>query len=426
MRIACILFSDACSLQSFADVCLRFTPQICLREPNVIFLEIEKSKRIFSEETFIKQMHRLLNKFNLKAKIAISKSVPHSYCQAKFEIEHCEELPLHALQDFADPLATQDDSLIPDMLEKLKHLGVKTIGDFLKLPPKQLSSRFGQLALLCRYRVLDEMNSPWPQWSPPLKITEVKEFQYEEFCGDIESLLQQLDAALERLFLRLWARGLSLAALKIFINFEKYSTAKYSEREMIFDFLLPQKTKKPVASMIWERMNKEFTKKPIESPIQKITLEVLQSSKDYVGQKSFFNSQEEIKEQFNAAMAQLAEEVGKENVFRAKIIETAIPEQSWVRCLEEQKDLPDLAKHLPQRPTRLLKKPEKVFLTQETIHIRNKAYKILSWSSVEQISTGWIESHVARNYYRLEIEKKPTIWIFKSSNDDYYLHGYFD
>ncbi len=426
MRVACVLFTEASSLETFADACLRFTPQICLRDPDAIFLEIEKSKRIFSEDLLMKQVQRLLSKFGLKAKITISKSVPHSYCQAKFDMECVEALPLYALQTFADPFGTQSDSLLSNMLESLKHLGVKTVGDFLKLPPKQLSSRFGQLALLCRYRVLDEMNSPWPQWAPPLKIIEIKEFQYEEFCADIESLLQQLDTALERLFLRLWARGLSLSALKISINSEKYSTAKYAQRELIFDFLLPQKTKRPVAAMIWERMNKEFTQKPIESPIQRITLEVLQCSQDYVGQKNFFSSQEEIKEQFNAAMAQLAEEVGKENVFRAKIIESAIPEQSWVRSLDEQKELPDLAKHLPQRPTRLLKKPEKVYLTQETIHIRNRPYKILSWSNVEQISTGWIETHVARNYYRLEIEKKPHIWIFKSSNDDYYLHGYFD
>jgi protein ImuB len=427
MRVMCIYFQQSeCNLPNFADACLRFTPQISLREPNVIFLEIERSKRLFSEESLKSRVQRMLVRFELKAKIEIAASVPHSYTLCKYGISPVENLPIEALVDFADPFGTSDDKALPAMLESLKQLGLETVGEFLKLPTSQISSRFGQVALLCRYRILDEMNSPWPQWVPAEKIIEVKEFQYEDFCADIESLLQQLDSVLEKLFLRLWARGLSLAALKISMDFEKFSTSKYSKRDFIFDFLLPQKTKRSITPLIWERLSKEFAKKPIESPIQKITLEVLQSSKDYIGQSNFFSSQEEVREQFNSAMAQLAEEVGRENVFRARILETAVPEQSWQRTLEEQKVLPDVAKHLPQRPTRLLKRPEKVFITHDTIHIRRRPYKILSWSNVEQISTGWIETHIARNYYRLEIENKPTVWIFKSPNDDFYLHGYFD
>lgn len=426
MRVACLLFSEKVILESIADACLRFTPQIAIREPDAVFLEIGKSRRLFNEETFLSRLRIILKRFNLNATVEIADSLPHAYTFSKYKVKTTAELPLEALQDFLDPTGSKKELDMSSAIQSLKQLGIQNAGEFLKIPVKQISSRFGQNALICRYRLLDEMNSPWPQWKAPEKITETKEFQYEDFCGDIESLLKQLDSVLDRIFLRLMARSLSVAALKISMDFEKYSTSRFFHREFLFDFLIPQKSKRAIAPLIWERLNKEFSKRPLEAPIQRITLEVLQSAKDYVAQSNFFNKQEEVYEQFNSAIAQLAEEVGRENVFRAKIIETAIPELSWQRSLMEQKELPDLNKHLPQRPTRLLKRPEKVFITDNVVYIRTRPYKILSWSCVEQISTGWIESHMARNYYRLEIEKKPLIWIFKNTQNDYYLHGYFD
>lgn len=426
MRVACLLFSKPLALDRIADICLRFTPQIALREPQALFLEIERSRRLFSEENFLTQLKALLKKFDLEASVAIAESMPHAYVFCKYNLDNVAELPLQALQDFLDPLGKKPELDMSSVIDSLQQLGIHKIGEFLKIPAKQISSRFGENTLLCRYRVLNEVHCPWPQWIPPLQIIESKEFQYEEFCGDIDQLLKQLDSVLDRLFIRLQSRSLSVAALKISMDFEKYSTSKFAHRELIFDFLLPQKNKSSISPLIWERLNKEFAQRPLEAPIQKLNLEVLQSAKDYVAQSNFFNKQEEVREQFNSAIAQLAEEVGKENVFRANIVESSIPERSWQRSFSEQKELPELSKFLPQRPTRLLKRPEKVFITENILYIRNRPYKILSWSCVEQISTGWIEAHVARNYYRLEIEKKPLVWIFKNSQNDYYLHGYYD
>jgi hypothetical protein len=426
MRVAAFVFKGKVNMPHFAEACLRFTPQIALCEPDRLFLEIGRSHRLFTEPTFLLRAEALLRRFGLEAQVAVNASVPLALAECVYREKTVEKLPLEALKLFADPFRMLEEDSVTPMIEKLTSLGLARVGDFLKLPAKQLATRFGQSALLTRYRVVDELSCPWPQWVPEAKIIEEVTLGYEDFCGDLESLLNLLDGALERFFLRLWGRSMCAAAMKVVVDFERLSITRNPQREFIFDFMLPQKSKKAVRPMIWQRLEKEFTRRPLESAVQKVRLEVLQMSRDYSGQRNFFHNREEVEEQFNAAIAQLVEGLGKENVFRARIKESAVPEKSWERSFEEQKDLPDVAGYLPQRPTRLLRRPERVFVTENSLLIRQRAYKILAWSVVEQISTDWIATKVARSYYRVELEAKPAVWLFKDSFDDYYLHGYFE
>src|SRR4051794_6903880 len=106
MRVACVLFHHEVRLAEFAQACVRFSPQISLRNPNAIFIEIGKCRNLYSEQSFIARLHVLLRRFNYQAQIEIADDIPSALAFARYGVRTMDDLPLDSLSYFGDPFGT--------------------------------------------------------------------------------------------------------------------------------------------------------------------------------------------------------------------------------------------------------------------------------------------------------------------------------
>ena len=427
MRVACIWFPDPRDVVPFAEDCLRFTPQICIREDQAVFLEIGKCYRLYSEEVFIARAERLLEKMGVRAKVGVAGSIEWSLVAAKYGSILPEQLPLEALYELADPLGRDPKSqpFVQKLIHALPQLGVSCLGGFRAIPRRELASRFGSVGLLCRQRLDGELVFPWKAWLPPEEIRETITYMYAECPGAIEPLLFEAKRLLDRLFVRLRSRGLQAAALDVHILCEKVSVNPERERNLSLDFLLPQGDAKGALGILREFFAKEFERRPLLSNVEKFSLCVSKAVPCHAGQKNLYHGREERMEALGNLLSQLSQAYGKGSIFQAQTVEERIPEFSWQKVARLEGPGVNLQGRVPLRPTNLVK-PQRIEVTENHVYIKKKPFRVKSWSeSVERISARWLDGLVDRTYFQVEVENGPLLWIFCENGNCYYLHGYY-
>jgi hypothetical protein len=440
IRVACIWFttpfSNADEMTNFAEACLQFSPQIGLRGQQAIFIEIGKSNTLFSEVMFMKRVQVLLKKFNLKASGAVRSNVVDALLAAVYATDLLCAIPLEALTLVIDPFAVQQKAdtapKVHKMIESLQQLGLRTLQNFFDLPAHELPSRFGSAGMLCRHH-LERPNLTWPKWTAREVIEESLDLAYDEYCSSLEPLLFKAKTLLDRLFARLRGRGLRLNRMHARFELEKFSTVKKPVHEWDFDLMMPQGSTLGVVPILQERWDRDLQRTPLETSVLRIQFTVTETTVGYEGQRNFFHEREDQTEKMNSVIAHLADSLGRERVFRVKMLEERIPELSWAKKENAQESLLpreiDLNDEIPMRPTRLLKKPQKIELNKTQVRFRNRFFTIESWSEAERISTHWLDHLQVRKYYTLQISEGPSLWVYQdavSDQGDYYLHGYFE
>lgn len=439
MRVACIFFQGPTPTSRVAEQFLRFSPQICLRQDRAIFVEIGKSHRLFRDESFLARTQVLLRRVGVTAQVALGREVTDSLALAMHGGARIESLPLRALKEFADPFDRDVfiQKQISEMVATLSDLGLRTLGDFQKIPVGELIARYGVLGRHCwqRVRLLDAI--PWPLWRPEEKIIERKQFPYFEFYGELDPILFELKAQLDRIFLRLRARQKKLTRLRVEIQCEKNSANVDPRKVFDFEFYSPQSESKGTLRIIKERLMRQFARQPIRSPIEEITSEVRACVTASESQKNIFNNDEEKHEQLSSLHNQLIEILGKEQVFQAELVPDRRPERGWQKRFAQPHVGGgagiSIENILPERATYLLKYPVKIEVAAGYIRVKDRRYRILKWGGeVERISGGWyekpdsqIQNSFDRNYHRVELEGHQRVTVFETPSHQFYLHGYY-
>lgn len=452
MRVACLWFKNRMQASRVAEACLRFSPQICIRENEAVFIEIGKCHRLYSEPSFSARMKVVLRRLGVEASLGIGDDISKALLIAKYQTNDTERLPLTALIDIADPFNKDliGQKYIHKMIDAFTDLGIKSIAQFKQIPMAQLTSRFGAIGILCRERSNSSENIPWPLWKPEEVIKEKSEFPYFDFYGELEPLLFELKKHLDSIFERLWARGLKAQQIQVKVFCETNSLNPIPFREFNFDFLYPQSATKGTLTVIRERLTRDFEKNPIKTPIQGISTLIVKAVKGSAGQKNLFHNKEELNEQMHALLNQLSESHGKENIFQAELTQDRRPEKSWRKVNTElvrpgeaesgtsaskkkNKPVPKISieGRLPLRPTYLIT-PEPVYVSGDYIMIRRQRHRIVkTLDQGERISGGWFEQATDlldsfdRNYVHYELENGTRVTVFETADEQTYMHGYF-
>jgi len=438
MKVACILLSPQKALPidfqiiPFAEACLRFSPQIAIREPNTVFIEIGKCSLLYSERSFLARVQVLLRRFGVDAKIAIAGDLPSSLALARYGVQGgLDALPLDALEYLSDPFGTDPlgRKSVVKMIEALKRLGIETLRQFKTISPSQIPSRFGGLGLYCRQQMEGTVCFPWPYWRPPEKFLERIDLLPSEFCSELEPLLFKAKQMLDRLFSRLRGRMLRAERIRFSLELEKYSTIKNPLREWTFELICPQSSTGGFIPILRERLNWDLGRTPIESYIIAMSCHILSTTPAQSLQRSLLNTREnfEYEEAIGSLFNQLEEYLGKDCVFWARVTEERFPEKSWVKAKQKNEPQADLNGRYPKRPTRVFKTPIPITVIQDRIIFRRRSFKSVHWSRVERLSLDWIDDVPARNYYRVDLEGGRSLWIFSEAPGHYYFaHGYFE
>lgn len=414
-----------------AEAALLVSPQVAVGG-GVLFIEMSGSHQLRSLESSIARLRVLARKMG-KSELPWAQAKTASWARARLLYPSNDplKLPLEALSCFADPFSLEpSDSVVTKELKKFTHaltlLGFKEIGELKKLPARSLVSRFGISALRIHERLFCNAEPPWPRFHLPEKIIETTPESEEGEGFDLESVVFILKGLLDRLLVRLQARRLKLASLKLTFS------ERGGGRALVIQFPVPQSTVTGILPILRDRLSVEFQRRPFKEGLNKVTAEVLESVPGRGSQRNLFNKKEEDSEKREELMARLVEKFGKDKVYGACLCERHRPEAAYQRVSVAVLKTPTSSVALVEssRPSRLLLRPELLHKMGNFLMTgAGQRWAVQDWGQPERLSGEWWESGFDRDYYRVLTDEGRLLWIFKdraSGELKFYLQGYFD
>ena len=444
-RVACISLLGppaAETLHSLAEACLRWTPQVALGE-RAIFLEIGGCQKLYSEKTFLLRLQALLKRFSISAQVCVAGDIPTALALAVFSTKPSakssvqssgarrpmvkEDLPIEALQIYASPFHSSNS--LEKVISLMRSLGVSTLEDALALPRKALAARFGKEAVLALRYVDFAQSLPWPRFVPKEKIIEACEVDDSYMVRELEPVLFLLRGLTDRILLRLRGQGRLVTAFEVRVFQENYSTIKEPLRTYRLELAFPVGSVLSLLSMLRDRLGFTLQREPLESPVVRLEVEVLDSVTSQGRQTDLFSKKEEETESLQAVFARLTERLGEGRAFMAKAVESYVPERSWQKTYSESERLQI---RLPLRPLRILKKPQEIQRIDNCFVHRSKKWRVTELVGPERIAGEWWMNDQERDYYRVKTESGDELWVYSVMGSasvgapQYYLHGVFD
>ena len=433
-RVACVWATAPMTeteIQSLAEACLRLSPQVALRGREAVFIEVGACRLLYSEVSIKQRLlalaHRLVRR---GVRVAIERDAGLALARARVPFE-LERMPLSSLADFVDPFgveAARDPEaaraqarLLGRQAALLTELGVRSVGEFLSLPPASLASRLGREALSLSARVRGELGYAWPGFHPPEKISERSDTGGE----NLEALLFVARGLLDRITARLRGRALRASSIEVTLEMERWSTLtpdRAGGRRFVISFPLPQGSLAGMLPVIRERLGFELQKAPLEAPVECVEIEVLESVPGRGAQKDFFSRKEEQDEIIESLLGRLTHKLGQAAAFIARPIARHLPERSYERTLEvaPAREAPVV---FPRRPSRLLPEPERI-----SFH----GLRVAAFEGPERISPEWweqseVQAEAERDYYRVVLNDGAMLWVYREPGTrEYFVHGIFD
>lgn len=421
------------ALQSLAEACLQITPRVSLARDSV-FLEVESVLHFHGFQHIVDKIKSFAEIFSLNLQFGFGNDFIESRVQARFypQVQEIKPFPIEALEDFANPYAQPlfEKAKLIHMITHLKNLGIHWIDQFVKLPLSELELRFGQLGYQIYSRILKREPVLWKNFNPQEKITEVLNIDVDKSVEGVEPLLFLTKNISQRMMARL--HGLGLAPTKIFfqVHVEKYSTVVKPIREWTWSFSKAPTTVQQMLPLLRESLMRDCEKMPLEAPIIKIELTVLETKPFAGAQRDFLNNKEELFEAMSSLFHRLKERLGQRSVFMIEPVESYWPGRDWTRKLslyEEDESFKVEESPLQAPPLRLLPKP--IVIKREGLKLisSQKTWHVEELDTSEILSGEWWRGDIERAYARVLTREGDQLWIYMQKNSkDLYLHGFFD
>jgi protein ImuB len=419
-------------VDSLAEACFRFTPQISVRSHTAesdaaIFLEIGGCEKLYSEQLLRMKLTTLAKRFGLLSRISMGDSAGEAFALVRNpNYFYCEDLPIEALADFLTPFGEDLDSekKIVQAVQILKTLGLKNVGEFAAIPPRTLASRFGKEAVELSARVRKQLELAWPGFHPSALIVEKSPVENSE---NLEALGFVIKGLVDRVIARLHGRSERVSILQLDLELVKWGRqasegATSVKRELRLELPIPQGSTHGLFPIIQEHLSRHLQNNPLMSPVDSMEIKVLEAVPSRGAQKDFFSRKEEESEIWDSLVARLSLKVGAGKVFTAVPQRRYLPEKAYTRSIKKLPSEMYISPLWPHRPTRILKHPKPV-------------EKDPTWTMLdgpERLSGEWWNSSYEgffRDYYRVKTTGGEQLWVFvnqKSPKHEYYLHGYFD
>ncbi|MEM6996348.1 MAG: DNA polymerase Y family protein [Myxococcota bacterium] len=315
------------------------------------------------------------------------------------------------------PLSHLD--LSPDLRDQLRVLGVKTLGDFLRLPAAELRSRFGAEAAALHARASD-------RWSPLRPRTLVdpitSELQFEPPDNDYTRLLFALKGSLHELTRRLAARGQAMSALHLTMTLDHAGQHE--------EWIEPAAPTLDVPMLIdLVRLRMESLRLPAAVESVDIRLEGVRASGSQLAM--FRTHTRRDLDAAGRALARVRALMGPQAVTRAQLRAAHLPEASyaWEPIVRPKFPRPYGAANPPVLMRRVLARP--VALPSPPRHEpeawlgRRGAVK--SMHGPFRVSGGWWVRTVERDYYYAQTQHGEILWLYYDRpRRAWFLHGTVD
>jgi protein ImuB len=409
------------ALEQLAVWLEQFTSVVCFADSDVLLLEIAGSLRLYGGLLSLRrQIAAGIEQQGFTASLAIAPTPLAATWLARSGRRACIREPgnlASALRDL--PLSCLDWPV--SIGESLTGMGIKTIGDCLRLPREGFARRCGPERLLELDRALGRLPDPRTSWRAP-----------ERFCADIEMTEEQSDREL-----------LLTICRELLQAHERFLLARQLGTQcVLFSFfhLRAPATQLPLgcagverlAERWFELLRLRFERLVLPEPVIAVRLQGghTQALKAEAGRFRFQDKAggRGLRYSISQLTERLAARVGLHSVNGVKTRAEHRPQRAWSQHSLIGADATGVsidAGFDARRPLWML--PEPALLSVEQGYpLYQGRLNILE--GPERLETGWWdEDSIARDYYTAVNPQGMRLWVFRNRRFEpaWYLHGYF-
>lgn len=285
---------------------------------------------------------------------------------------------------------------------KLSRIGVKTIGDLKQLPSADLANRVSRFSMSIIHELFGKQAAKVKFYHPASTYTDYLELLYEVSISS--RLLPVLNKCIAKLSDFLMLRNAHALAIQItfFQRDNNPLTHTFNSIQGIYK----------VADWL-DIVELQLSNIHFESPVYALRIECMEYETAQSANADMFKH----KTSHVAALtllSRLQSKLGQRNIHQLRFVPDFRPNLSTHKLNIAQGDNNTTASIFSDRPGLLLATPEALSIPVQVI------------KGPERIQTGWWDDQaIDRDYYIGQSEDGQQVWIFKTPNKEWYLHGYF-
>ncbi len=299
----------------------RFSPEIepNPEEPGVFWLNASGLGRIeTSLSTWARRLRAELAKDGFVSRVAVGFSRFGTYAAARTTRDVTIFERPSAEQDTARTIRLDRLRLKPKLRDSLDKLGVRTVEQFLELPPDGLGKRFGSTAVDFYKEASGESESPLDPVPPPVPVESCIEFEYPE--ADSTRLLFIIKRSLPPLIEQLagWHQGLTELVLVMKLDDGTHVTKSVRPAEATLD-----------GPIILDLVRLRLENTDISGGVVELLITAHGTRVSDEQLELFWNQPKRDLDAGNRALARVRAEFGRDSVVWAKPREAHLPEASF-------------------------------------------------------------------------------------------------
>ena len=405
---------ERAALERVGGWALQFTSAVSLAAPDEALLEVGGSCRLFGGFGRLwTEIERQLVAMGYTARIAAAPTPLAAQWFARAglspRIRHADALHL-ALQSL--PVAVLDSS--PAVGALLEDIGVRTLGECLRLPRDGLARRGGKALIGQLDRALGRVPDPRPPFGPPARFSAV--LQLPAPVEQAGALLFAARRLIEELCGWLAATGKGAQRLAFMLEHEGRDDTR-------FELNLVAATRDPahLASVLGERLPR------LALPCPAITLAMESEMLLPLASAnlSFLPDAHAGPESADRLVERLRARLGEKAVQGFDTLPDHRPARAWRACEPGRESGTGGAWAPSARPLWLLPSPRPL---AEIGEVPQYEGPLTLLTTPERIESGWWDGHdIAREYFVAANPAQSLLWIYRDprANGGWFLHGFF-
>ena len=397
-------------LEEIAISLFKYSSQISINLPNSILIEIGASIKLFRDTEHLKnQIKKTIFELGLNAQTAVSPTPLGAIWLAPQQTEATaltiDDLPQHIN---SLPISTIESKNISDI--QPSDVGIKTIGELLRIPRSAVTRRWGPHILDQLDRAFGKKPDPYPPFLLPYRFN--TKISLNLPASSVTELLFGIHRIIQTMTNYLQVKQRGVIKFKLTITSEENFAHDFS-----FKLSVPSRNSKHLTNLVQERLNRET----IPSRIESIQLKSIRELPITPSSQSLIPQSEHTELDRGQLIDQLQARVGEHSVYGITVYADHRPENSWRTTIpgEQHHHTP-----LSHRPSWLLRTPKALISISDIPQLRGP---LTILNGPERIETGWWdEKDIKRDYFLALTQEYSQVWIYKDKKSQrWFLHGIF-
>jgi protein ImuB len=416
-------------LIALAEATLAFTPRVSLEPPDELLLELQGSLRLFGGlEALAEQVRHSALQLGLTARLAFAPTPSAALVGARgardFRVQHEAQLVSQLAPLPIAVLRWPEAACV-----RLQSMGVRTLGELLRLPRAGIAQRFGPGLLRMLDQITGRVREPRRAFVPAVRFRGRCEPHYE--LSSHAALLRYLEPLLADLEDFLRRRQCTVMALRLRLRHRAPHPATPFELRLA----APEFEAARFAALLAEHFNRLV----LPAPVRRIELRSgellpIAGMSTAAGSRSLWRAGEQggtAGRETPALLERLRARLGHDAVHGLCLLADPRPEAGWrvtepALGGERQAKGEAVPAGRAAEPGRHLRRPLWLLRAPQLLGALPTGWRLLE--GPERIETGWWDGHeVARDYYLLRDADGAELWAFRDRQPPHhwFLHGIF-